>query len=230
VAAQALKLQPGNTVSIKGKDWNVAGILTETGSNDDYEIFLPLAGLQTMFDKQGIISSIDVRALCNACPVELIATAINNELTGLRAVAVKQVASAEMGMLEKINRMMLALGGVTLIVGGFGVANTMMTSVQERTKDLGIMRAVGASRSQITKVLIYEAVIVGIAGGVLGYGAGTLLAYAMGPIILEGTQMSFALNYFPVSVALAIFIAVVATLYPALRATRIKVSDSFRAI
>ena len=52
----------------------------------------------------------------------------------------------------------------------------------------------------------------------------------MGPIILEGTSMGLALNYFPLSMALAIFIAVVATLYPALRATRIKVSDSFRAI
>ena len=67
-------------------------------------------------------------------------------------------------MLDKINKLMLALGGITLIVGGFGVVNTLMTSVHERIKDIGIMRAVGASRNQIIKAFIYEAIIIGIIG------------------------------------------------------------------
>ena len=66
-----------------------------------------------------MISTIDIRALCNGCPVELIADAINKDITGVRAVAVKQVAATEMGMLDKINKLMLALGGITLIVGMF---------------------------------------------------------------------------------------------------------------
>lgn len=145
-------------------------------------------------------------------------------------MAVKQVAATEMGMMEKTNKFMLALAGVTLIVGGFGVVNTMMTSIHERIKDFGIMRAVGASRKQIIKTLIYEAIIIGIAGGILGYGAGTLLAYAIGPLIFEGTTINYVPQYLPLSLVLAMSIAIIATLYPAFRATKIRVADSFRSL
>ncbi len=230
VAAKLLALNTGDTVDLNGNTVTVAGILEETGSNDDYQIFVPLGTLQKAFGKEGLVSSIDIRALCNACPVEVIANAINQNITGVRAIAVKQVAEAEMGVLERMNKFMLALGGITLAVGLFGVVNTMMSSVNERIKDIGIMRAVGASRNQIMRVFIYEAIVIGIVGGIFGYVAGTLLAYVIGPIIFAGTDISFVLEYLPLSLALAIFVAVIATMYPAFRATRVRVADSFRSL
>ncbi|MBC8511738.1 MAG: ABC transporter permease [Dehalococcoidia bacterium] len=229
-AAQILKINTGDNIQLNGSDITVTGILEETGSNDDYQIFVPIGTLQRLFDKDGLVSSIDIRALCNACPVEFIADGINQNIPGVRAVAVKQVAATEMGMMEKMNNFMLALAGITLAVGLFGVVNTMMASVHERVKDIGIMRAVGASRNQIIKVFIYEAIIIGIMGGIFGYAAGTLLAYAVGPLIFEGTAISYVPQYFPLSLALATFIAVTAAVYPAFRATRIKVADSFRSL
>jgi putative ABC transport system permease protein len=230
VAANLLALNTGDTVDLNGNTVTVSGILEETGSNDDYQIFVPLETLQKAFQKEGLISALDIRALCNACPVEVIANAINQNITGVRAIAVKQVAEAEMGVIGRMNKFMLALGGITLAVGLFGVVNTMMSSVNERIKDIGIMRAVGASRNQIMRVFIYEAVIIGIVGGIFGYVAGTLLAYVIGPIIFAGTDISFVLQYLPLSLALAIFVAIIATMYPAFRATRIRVADSFRSL
>ena len=230
VAAKLLALNTGDTVDLNGNAVTVTGILEETGSNDDYQMFVPLETLQQAYGKEGLISSIDIRALCNACPVEVIANAINQNITGVRAIAVKQVAEAEMGVLERMNKFMLALGGITLVVGLFGVVNTMMSSVNERIKDIGIMRAVGASRNQIMRVFIYEAVIIGIVGGIFGYVAGTLLAYVIGPIIFAGTDIGFVLQYLPLSLALAIFVAIIATMYPAFRATRVRVADSFRSL
>ena len=230
VAAELLEINAGDRIGLNGSDITVTGILEETGSNDDYQIFVPIGTLQRLFDKDGLVSSIDIRALCNACPVEFIADGINQNIPGVRAVAVKQVAASEMGMMEKMNNFMLALAGITLAVGLFGVVNTMMASVHERVKDIGIMRAVGASRNQIIKVFIYEAIIIGIMGGIFGYAAGTLLAYAVGPLIFEGTAISYVPQYFPLSLALATFIAVTAAVYPAFRATRIKVADSFRSL
>ena len=96
--------------------------------------------------------------------------------------------------------------------------------------DSGIMRAVGASRGQIIKALLYEAIVLGIAGGLSGYAAGTLLAYAIGPLIFEGSTISFVAMYLPLSIGVAMAIALLATLYPALQATRVKVADSFRAL
>jgi len=230
LAAKLLALNIGDTVDFNGSTVTVTGILEETGSNDDYQIFVPLQTLQQAYGKEGLVSSIDIRALCNACPVEIIAGAINQNIPGVRAIAVKQVAEAEMGVIGRMNKFMLALGGITLAVGLFGVVNTMMSSVNERIKDIGIMRAVGASRNQIMRVFIYEAIVIGIVGGIFGYVAGTLLAYVIGPIIFAGTDISFVLQYLPLSLALAIFVAIIATMYPALRATRIRVADSFRSL
>jgi len=229
-AAELLNMSVGDAFEVKGQNLTVVGVLGETGSGDDYRIFVPLKAVQTAFDKQGLLSTVDIRALCNACPVEIIADAINKEIPGIRAVAVKQVAATEMGMLDKINKLMMALGGITLLVGGFGVVNTLMTSVHERIRDIGIMKAVGASRRQIIVAFIYEAILIGIIGGVLGYGAGTLLAYIIGPLIFEGSTVSFVAVYLPISIALAVVIAVVATLYPAYHATKIRIADCFRAV
>jgi len=230
VAAELLDFNIGDRIPLNGQDMTVAGILEETGSNEDYQVFVPIETLQKAFNKEGLVSSIDIRALCNACPVEVIADKINHNIPGIRAVAVKQIAATEMGMVERMSRFMLALAGIALALGCFGVINTMMTSVHERIKDIGIMRAVGASRNQIIKVFIYESIIIGIVGGILGYVAGTLLAYAIGPVLFDGMVVAYVPQYFPLALALAIFIAVVATVYPAFRATRIKVADSFRSL
>jgi putative ABC transport system permease protein len=229
-SSELLGLEPGDEVSVGNASFMVSGILEATGSNDDYQLFVTLPALQQATGKERKISSIDIRALCNACPVENIADAINGAIPGMRAVAVKQVAETEMGMLERINRLMYALAGITLVIGAFGVMNTMMTSVHERIKDIGIMRAVGSSQRQIIAMFLEEAVIVGLLGGVLGYVAGSLLAYVIGPLIFEGTAVSWVALYFPVSLAVAVLVAVLATTYPAYRATRIRVADSFRSL
>lgn len=230
VVAELLGLSSSDRIALNGADITVAGILEETGSDEDYQVFVPLETLQKAFDKEGLISSIDIRALCNACPVVMIADDINNSIPGVRAIAVQQVASAEAEMLGRINRFMLALAGITLAVGLFGVGNTMMRSVNERVKDIGIMRAVGASHNQIMKVFIYQAIIIGIVGGVFGYLAGTLLAYALGPVLFGVSSISPVPQYFPLALGIAIGVAVIATVYPAFRAARIKVADSFRSL
>jgi putative ABC transport system permease protein len=229
-AAELLELNAGDRITPGGREVIVAGILDETGSDEDYQIFLHIDTAQEAFDKEGLVSSIDVRALCSACPTSNIAGSINGNIPGVRAVAVKQIAETEMGMMERVSRFLLALAGITLAVGCFGVVNTMLTSVHERIKDIGIMRAVGASRSQIIKIFLYEAIIVGIAGGFLGYVVGTVLAYIIGPLIFGGVSVTYVPQYFLPALALATVIAVIATVYPAFRASRIKIAESFRSL
>ena len=229
-ASEILDVNIGDTIPIGEHQVTVSGVLGETGSNDDYQIFVPLETVQSAFEKEGLISSIDIRALCLGCPVEVIANAINNNIPGVRAVAVKQIAETEMNLMGNINRFMLALAGITLVVGSFGVVNTMMSSVYQRLRDIGIMKAVGASRGQIVRMFLYEAVVVGLIGGILGYIAGTLLAYLIGPLIFESLSVSYALPYLPAAIGLAILVAVVASAYPAYRASKISVADSLRSL
>jgi putative ABC transport system permease protein len=219
MAAELLELNVGDKIALNGREVTIAGILEETGSNEDYQVFLHIKTAQEAFDKEGLVSSIDVRALCSACPTSDIAGSINGNIPGVRAVAVKQIAETEMGMMEKISKFLLALAGITLAVGCFGVVNTMLTSVHERIKDIGIMRAVGASRNQVIKIFLYEAIIIGVAGG-----------FIVGPLIFEGVSVTYVPQYFLPALALATFIAVIATVYPAFRASKIKVADSFRSL
>lgn len=229
-ASAVLNVQLGDSIMIEGQEVQVVGVLEETGSNDDYQIFIPLETAQRAFDKQGLISSADVRALCSACPVTDIADLVNNSLPGVRAVAVKQIAETEMNLMGKVNRFMLALAGITLVVGSFGVVNTMMSSVYERIKDIGIMKAVGASRRQIIKMFLYESAVVGLVGGIFGYVVGTLLSYVMGPLIFEDLAVSYVLQYLPAALGLAILVAAIASVYPAYRASKISVADSLRSL
>jgi len=228
--AKLLKFNIGDKITLNGGEVTITGILEETGSSEDYQVFIPIETAQEAFDKEGWVSLIDVRALCSACPTSDIADSINGNITGVRAVAVKQIAQTEMGMLEKISKFLFALAVITLAVGCFGVVNTMMTSVHERIKDIGIMRAVGASRNQIMKIFLYEAIIVGVAGGFLGYVVGTLLAYIVGPLIFGGVAVTYVPQYFLPSLALATFVATIAAVYPAFRASKIRVADSFRSL
>lgn len=229
-AAELLELNVGDKIVLNTKEITLSGILEETGSNEDYQVFLHIETAQEAFGKEGLVSSIDVRALCSACPTSNIAGSINGNIPGVRAVAVKQIAETEMGMMERVSRFLLALAGITLAVGCFGVVNTMLTSVHERIRDIGIMRAVGASRNQIIKVFLYEAVIVGIVGGLLGYLVGTLLAYIIGPLIFGGVAVTYVPQYFLPALGLATLITVIATVYPAFRASKIKIADSFRSL
>ncbi|UCG83659.1 MAG: ABC transporter permease [Dehalococcoidia bacterium] len=226
----ALGLGLGDIVPVNDETVTVTGILEETGSDDDYQVFIPLETAQIAFDKTGLISSADVRALCSACPVADITDVVNNSLTGVRAVAVQQIAETEMNLMSKVNRFMLALAGITLVVGTFGVINTMMSSVYERIKDIGIMKAVGASRMQIVKMFFYEALVVGLVGGIFGYVVGSLLSYVIGPLIFEDLAVNYVLQYLPAALGIAIFVAAIASVFPAYRASRISVADSLRSL
>jgi len=229
-AASLLGLEVGDLLDIGGARFVVVGMLDETGSADDYEIFIPLKTAQATFGKDGLVSAVEIRALCNACPVEMIGDSLNIEIAGIRAVAVKQIANAEMGMMKKVHDLMMAFAGVTLLIGSFVVVNTMMSSIHERIQDIGIMKAVGASRRQIIRIFLYEAIVIGLIGGVAGYLLGSLAAYAMGPLLFDGVVISYVGAYFLPSIGLSICVAVISAIYPASRASKIKIADSFRAL
>jgi len=228
VAARTLGLSAGQTVNLLDHDFVVAGVLDDSGSNDDYLIFAPLATLQAAAGKDGMVSTVDVRALCTGCPVEKIADGLTGSIAGIHASAVRQVAEAELGMWHSMRSIVLLLASVTLLVGLFGVMNAMSAMVMERRKDIGIMRAVGASRRQIVSMFLYEAAALGVLGGIAGYLAGLLLAVVVGPLVLGGASVTPVVAYVPLAIGLAGAISMVAALHPALGAARMKVADAVR--
>lgn len=228
VAARSLGLSSGGVIDLLGQEYTISGVLSDSGSNDDFLLFVPLQTLQATSGKDGLMSTIDVRALCTGCPVEKIAHALTSDIPGIHAVAVRQVAEAELGMWHGMRSIVLLLASVTLLVGLFGVMNSMSAMVMERRRDIGIMRAVGASRRQIVTMFLYESLLLGLLGGVAGYAAGLLLALGVGPLMLDGVGVNPVLEYIPLAIGLAAAISMVAALHPALGAARMKVADAVR--
>ncbi len=228
VAAKALGLAAGDTVTVSDHEYSVAGVLGESGSNDDFLLFVPLATLQASSGMGPVVSTVDVRAHCTGCPVENIAVALTEHIPGIHAVAVRQVAEAELGMWHSIRAVVLMLASVTLLVGLFGVMNSMSAMVVERRKDIAIMRAVGASRRQILSMFLQEAVTLGLLGGLGGYVAGVVLAMVVGPLILRGVVVTPVFLYVPLAIVLAATISMLAALHPALGAARMRVAEAVR--
>jgi len=80
------------------------------------------------------------------------------------------------------------------------------------------------------RMFIYEAIAVGMIGGIIGYIAGTLLSYVLGPLIFDGLAVSYAPQYLLPALGLAVLVTIVASVYPALRASHIRVADSLRSL
>jgi len=129
------------------------------------------------------------------------------------------------------------LGGISLLVASFGIANTMIMSILERTREIGIMKAIGAEDREIKLIFFVEAAVIGVFGGVIGVlvawgidGVANRLAYRF---ILKPQGASF-IDFFSLPIYLsigailfALVVSIVAALYPAARAARI---DPVRAL
>jgi putative ABC transport system permease protein len=147
--------------------------------------------------------------------------------------------TALQNQLDQINQFLtflslfiIAVAAISLIVGGIGVANIMLVSVTERTREIGIRKAIGARRSAIMKQFLIESTVLAAAGGVVGIILGSGITIAAGIIIPKvapdfGTpQVSFVA--IAVAITVSLIIGLVAGGYPALRASRLQPIEALR--
>jgi putative ABC transport system permease protein len=130
-----------------------------------------------------------------------------------------------------INLVVGGIAAISLLVGGIGITNTMYTSVLERTREIGIMKAVGARNQDILLLFLIEAGLLGLVGGVIGVGMGFGLAFGVASIIssvLGGLSLSID---FSLSLALGAFVfsmgvGTIAGIIPAIQASRLKTVEA----
>ena len=130
---------------------------------------------------------------------------------------------------EIINQIALLLGGIaaiSLVVGSIGIANIMIVSVTERTREIGIMKAVGARKRDIIQLFLVESLILGSIGAVLGVLAGLGVGYL--GVTLLGWPMAYPLNWIVIAVVVGVVVGIVSGLYPAWRAARVDPIEALR--
>jgi putative ABC transport system permease protein len=231
----------GDTVGVNGTNFTVAGVTKSKGSNgttnqDDVAI-APLTAVQDTLSGYGSISSITVQAKSreqlNAAQTEVTdildqldppantGTTSTSNFNVINQGSILQTSSSS----SKVFTTLLGeVAAISLLVGGIGVMNIMLVSVTERTREIGIRKAVGARRSDILTQFLVEAVIVSLFGGIAGVLAGILGSQFK----IAGVQPAIA----PYSVALAFGASVVIGLffgtYPAGRAASLRPIEALR--
>jgi putative ABC transport system permease protein len=229
VFAAVTGVRVGDALPINGRNVRVTGILRETDSPDDYMIFAKLSTVQEMFGKPGRISLLNVRAMCNYCPVGEAELAINKRVLGVRATSQREIAQAQHRIFRNVTRVILGLVMLSLIIACMAVFNMVMGTIHGRIRDIGLLKVLGASRWQLVRLLSYEAIALGVIGGAAGYGLGLVLALVVGPWLISAAVIELYWWHPLVAGAVAVVTSLLATLYPTLHASRISVADAFRA-
>ena len=230
-AAVQLFKSAGDTLSIRKRAVRVAGVLDETGSQDDFLIFADLKFVQDVMKKPGFLSLIDVSAFCNTCPIEEIVRQISKELPHAKVTAVKQTLETKMETLDQFRKFSVGISVIVLLIGGLIVFTNMMASVNERKREIGIFRAIGFRRSHVVRIIFLEALVVGVLAGTLGFILGLAVSKVMGPVI-TGTRAGVAID--PVlgieALLLSAGIGILSSVYPALHASKLDPTVALRSL
>lgn len=230
----------GQTIRIKGTEFKIIGITKSKGgsgfgSQDDM-IFVPLTTAQRFLAGESYVTTISVQA---KDPSSM--TTVQSQITEV-LLKEHKISDPELADFSTLNQadivatassitgtftvLLSAVAGISLLVGGIGIMNMMLTTVTERTREIGLRKAIGATRADINAQFLIEAIALtffgGVAGVVLGWGLSQLIA-SLG-LIQTNVSLSSVLLAFGVSAG----IGIVFGYYPARRAARLHPIDALR--
>jgi len=224
-------LNMGDTLNVNGQEFTVVGLLDKTGSQDDQLLIAPLDVAQASLGKTGQVSMVEIAALCHDCPVDDMVNQLQTVLPGTDVQAVQQVVKTRMHALGQFRLFAWGVAVTVVIIGALLVFVTMMGAISERTREIGIFRAIGYRRRHVLHLVLMEATIVSALAGVLGYLTGVVATLVALPL-LDGGKASWQWNptLAVAAVFAAIFVGLLASLQPAFRASRLEPSEALRAL
>ncbi|MFH0916541.1 MAG: FtsX-like permease family protein [bacterium] len=230
-----LSAQVGGFVTVRGEQFKVVGILDKTLTAPDTSVWMTLPDAQRLFvqdlpemlrsqvNQQDLATSFVVYPTEGTDPEEL-ASAINQSVSGVRATGPSAFQEEIANATGVLNAILYGVALISLVVGGLSVINTMTMSVSERTREIGVRKAIGASDGQIVRQFLAEAAVIGFIGGasglILGWVAATV-ANALG----EASDLALFLVTPRLAIGALVFAVVlglVSGLYPSLHAARLK--------
>lgn len=219
--ARALSLQEGDRIEVQGVPLKVERCLVEDGSKEDVRLYVHLADAQRILRKPGRINSIQaLGCLCYGEPLSVLRGRIGKVLPGTYVTELRTIATARAETRHMVEQNAGFIVGAVVIVGALWVALLAWLNVRERRQEIGVLRALGFGSGQVAALFLGRAVLIGLVGALVGFGAGTWLAQQYGPDIFKLTfaRVKPALDLLPRAVIGAAVIAALASLLPAMAA------------
>ncbi|HIE12349.1 MAG TPA: ABC transporter permease [Desulfotomaculum sp.] len=222
----------------------VVGVMAETGGQNDLNLVIPLKTARDLHHwREGVTRAQAQSRGYESAKVKVKGPEMVEEVQqeierlGFSSFSMKQMLQA-VGTLSKIVQVILGgIGGIALLVASFGIMNTMIMSIYERTREIGILKVIGSSVGDIKRIFLFEAGAIGFAGGVLGLLVGwtgtQLINFAASAFIVRAGGNPVTVAYVPLWLALfavgfTTLVGLVAGLYPAVRAARLEPLTAIR--
>ena len=201
--ARTQKAGVGKVLTVRGRDFQVVGVVEKTLTVRDNVAFIPLADAQEML-AAGLPPPLNQYASSVASEIEVyptdikrsdeVAKMINANVAGVHALAPSEVEKQFQQSMVIFNVIIIGSSVIALVVGGLSVINTMATAVSERTRDIGIKKAIGATNGDIAKEFLQEASVIGLLGGVFGLLLGIALVFIINLITIRQGVVVFQIT------------------------------------
>ncbi|MGD9497672.1 MAG: ABC transporter permease [Armatimonadota bacterium] len=216
-------------------EFAVSGILAPTGTQDDGFFYLPLATAQERFGLQGQITGVQVR-LSDPTRAAEVADRLEAMFPGAEIIRMEELLGSMTALMDSARALIFAIVAVVIAISAMGVLNTMLMSVFERTREIGVLRATGAGRLHIFSLVWTETLALTGLGGACGLAAAAMPSRGVETIIKRFVPMApkEAMTSFDPRAALICVLAIlgvglVAGVYPAMRAASIRTIEALRA-
>ncbi|GAB6127053.1 ABC transporter permease [Humidesulfovibrio idahonensis] len=227
-AASKLGLSVGSAVPLGHHTFVVAGILAPTGSEDDNVLLADMDALQRASGHSGKVNFVEVAALCSACPIDDIVAQLATVLPGTEIKTLRGIVEQRMVSVHFVKKLILSVSLVILLTGCSMVGISMLSAVNERKKEIGILRSLGFSRRSVFAIFCAEAAVVGLLAGVAGYVAGYFVSFRI-LAVLEvegGGPLPFEPLHLVATALVLALLTSLASLFPAWKAASVEPSEA----
>jgi putative ABC transport system permease protein len=229
--SDALGVDVGDKISIGSnerdtREFTIVGIY-ETGMGImDAAGYISLDAAQNLTDKGGLVSNIQVKTK-NPEEVDEITNVIPGKIQGVKVITQKSVIKKMTDMLSTIQIFVSSLGLIALLAGSFGVINTMLMSVYERTREIGILKAIGSRNTVIMKMFLIEAILIGLISSAMGCVLGIIIIYTL-PLTNDIMAPIISPSIIGIAMILGLTVSVLAGIYPAWRASKMNIVEAIK--